>query len=100
MKLQNSLSFLKKNIIITVIVESLLLADFLTTCKIFSLGGIELNPIVNIIGFVPISVIKMFGGVLCGIFCYRGKRLFPLFLMLTVFSFVIPWNIYQIAIVT
>ncbi|MCW4024713.1 MAG: hypothetical protein NWF01_06720 [Candidatus Bathyarchaeota archaeon] len=96
----HSLSFFAKVLTITLIVEALLFADFLTTCKIFSLGGIELNPIVNTVGFVPISILKMLGGAFVGVACYYGKKVYPLALMLCVFSFAVTWNINQIAIVT
>ncbi|MCW4023748.1 MAG: DUF5658 family protein [Candidatus Bathyarchaeota archaeon] len=89
-------SIFKKVLFCTVLVEVLLFADFLSTYIIFALGGVELNPIVNAVGFLPISALKLLGGAFCGLLCYYGKRLFPLFLMLTVFSVVVSWNIGQI----
>jgi hypothetical protein len=75
-----------------IIMQLLLVADYATTMAIFSLGGIELNPIVNAIGLVPLTIYKLFAGFSIGVLSYLGHDNRVIYGMCAVFSIVVGWN--------
>jgi hypothetical protein len=76
---------------------SLLLLDCLTTVIILEVcGGVELNPLVNRMGLFNITIYKLVANAFVGLVCLKKQVLWLLYVVSSVFVFVVLWNMVNI----